>query len=64
MSVIIVFFGCVYNEFFILKCFNLDYETHFIISSRSESEQEMIDWRNINNEENEDNDEDKEIIYI
>ena len=47
ISVIIDFFGFVYNEFIILFCFGLEYDTKFDISSRVESTEnqpiEMID---------------------
>ena len=56
LAVIIEFFGCVYNEFFILRCFNLDYETHHIISSRSQSEHTLVEMRFINDEEIDDDD--------
>ena len=34
-SIIIPFFSCVYNEFIILFCCKLDYETHVEITKRS-----------------------------
>ena len=38
ISILIVFFGCVYNEVFVLFCFSLERDTHREISSRSQSE--------------------------
>jgi hypothetical protein len=38
ISILIVFFGCVYNEVFVLFCFSLERNTHREISSRSQSE--------------------------
>lgn len=47
ISIIIDFFGFVYNEFIILFCYGLEYDTKFNISSRMESVEnqpiEMID---------------------
>ncbi len=37
VSIIFVFFGCVYNEVFVLFCFNLEYNTHIEISRRASS---------------------------
>ena len=34
-AVIISFSGCIFNEFLVLTCFGLDYETHSSISSRA-----------------------------
>jgi len=39
ISFIMVFFGCVYNEIFVLFCCDLEHETHSQISLRAESEQ-------------------------
>ena len=36
LSIIIGFFGCVYNEFIILFCCGLEYDTKLDISSRAE----------------------------
>ena len=35
MSIITVFCSCIYNELFVLYCFNLQYDTHFEISKRA-----------------------------
>ena len=35
IAVIISFFGCVFNEFLVLECCGLEYETHFSISKRA-----------------------------
>ena len=35
LSLIIVFCGIVYNEFIILFCFNLQYDTHIEVSERA-----------------------------
>ena len=37
-SILIVFFGCVYNEVFVLFCFGLEHDTHHEICRRSKSE--------------------------
>ena len=51
IALIILFFGCVYNEFIILYFWRLEYETHDEISKRG-NEIELIDLKNIyNNEE-------------
>ena len=34
-SIIIVFCGCIYNEFLVLYCFNLEFEAHKEISRRA-----------------------------
>ena len=62
LSIIIEFFGCIYNEFFILKCLGLEYETHYIISTRSQIEQANIDLRST--EDNDDDEEEKDMISI
>ena len=38
IAIFISFLGCVFNEFFVLSYCGLDYETHFSISKRAESE--------------------------
>ena len=35
ISIIISFFGCVFNEFLVLSCCGLDYETHTTVSKRA-----------------------------
>ena len=35
VSVIISFFGCIFNEFLVLSCCGLDYETHSTVSERA-----------------------------
>ena len=37
ICIIMSFFGCVYNEYIILSCFNLDQETKFAIEKRANS---------------------------
>ena len=37
ISIIIVFFGCVYNEIFILFCYDLEHNTHYYVSIRASS---------------------------
>ena len=55
LSIIIVFFGCVYNEFFILKCWGLDYETHHVIAKRADTQDlEMSDITGINDDDEDD----------
>ena len=63
LSVIIVFFGFVYNEFFILYCCGLEYETHYIISQRSknQTEIEISELNLIDRDDNDDEDDDKEL---
>ena len=36
LSIIIGFFGFVYNEFLVLFCCGLEFETHLVISKRSQ----------------------------
>ena len=58
LAIIILFFGAVYNEFLILYCCGLEYETHNEISKRS-SNIELVDLKHIYfdiNEKNEDDD--------
>lgn len=64
LSIIIDFFGCVYNEFFILYCFHMDHETHYIISHRAriQSEEAINDLKTINMDEN--NEENTEDIFV
>ena len=47
LAFIIDFFGCVYNEFFILYCFGLEYETHYEISKRSNIQNQFIKLNDI-----------------
>ena len=35
ISIVISFFGCVFNEFLVLSCFGLDHDTHFSVSRRA-----------------------------
>ena len=41
ISVLISFFGCVYNEFIILFCCGLGHDTHYLITKRSEENLQM-----------------------
>ena len=43
MAIIISFLGCVYNEFLVLSCFQLDYETYSEISLRADDEDNNFD---------------------
>ena len=58
LAIIIAFFGCVFNEFLILFCCRLEYETHYMISQRSKDtvDLELTEIRELNAEE-ENNDE-------
>ena len=47
LAFIIDFFGCIYNEFFILYCFGLEYETHYEISKRSNIQNQLIKLNDI-----------------
>ena len=47
LAFIIDFFGCVYNEFFILYCFGLEYETHYEITKRSNIQNQLIKLNDI-----------------
>ena len=47
LSIIIVFFGCVYNELFILFVCNLQHETHNQISKRASRKEESFQLFNI-----------------
>jgi len=49
-SIIIVFCGCIYNEFLVLFCFNLEYDTHKQVSIRA------ITLENIEIDENNEDD--------
>ena len=45
MSIITVLCSCIYNELFVLYCFNLEYNTHFEISKRAkkiENNEELL----------------------
>ena len=67
LAIIIAFFGCVFNEFLILFCCRLEYETHYMISKRSKDvvDLELTEIRDLNVEEEENNDEDEiHIIYV
>ena len=60
ISIFIDLFAFIYNEFFILYCFDLEKETHFGISERSIKTNEMIEmdlqiiWNNDENSESDD----------
>ena len=60
ISIFIDLFAFIYNEFFILYCFDLEKETHFGISERSIKTNEMIEmdlqiiWNNDENLESDD----------
>lgn len=67
ISVIVTFCGCIYNEFFIIFCYNLERDTHDQITTRSIVETELSSIYDINDEDN-NNDENiqnnAESIYI
>ena len=52
ISIIIVFCAGVYNELFVLYCYDLQINTHYEISLRSKSEDESIDYRLDEDEDN------------
>jgi hypothetical protein len=54
LSIIIVFFGCIYNEFIVLHCFGLDYETHKEIAIRADSQDLEINELTVINDDDED----------
>ena len=58
LALIIDFFGCVYNEFFILYCFGLEYETHYEISKRANKHNQLIKLKDIYDDNNNNDDED------
>ena len=58
LALIIDFFGCVYNEFFILYCFGLEYETHYEISKRANKQNQLIKLKDIYEDNNNNDDED------
>ena len=65
LAIIVLFFGAVYNEFLILYCCGLEFETHNEISKRSINI-ELVDLKNIYfdiNEKNDDDDEYTERTY-
>ena len=40
ISLIVDFFGCIYNEFLVISCCGLDYETHSEIALRAKNSSE------------------------
>lgn len=54
LSIIIVFFGCIYNEFIVLHCFGLDYETHKEIAIRADSQDLEFNELTVINDDDED----------
>ena len=56
LSIIIIFFGCVYNEFFILGCCNLEYKTHYGISMRANRQNQLIEFNDLRSIFSDDND--------
>ena len=49
LAITISFFGCVYNEFLVISCCGLDYETHREISIRAlNPSQEQVELDKIN----------------
>ena len=58
ISIIISFFGCVYNEFIILFCCGLEYNTHDQVSKRADIKigDNKIELMKINEEESSNND--------
>ena len=61
LSIIVVFCGCIYNEFLVLFCYNLEHETHRQVSIRAETlENIKIDENNEDEASEEDNEEENE----
>ena len=54
LSIVISFFGCVYNEFLILFCFGLERDTYNQISQRSFTEQELNTLNNVMDQDEDD----------
>ena len=62
LSIIIVFFGCIYNEFIILQCWGLEYETHHEIAIRADSQDYTIHELDLLQEDcNSDNEDDDNV---
>ena len=47
MAIIISFLGCVYNEFLVLSCFQLNYETYSEISLRAMTESSIYEFNEL-----------------
>ena len=54
IAIFISFFGCIFNEFFVLTCCGLDYETHFYIAERAATEDFSRELSSMHSEEDED----------
>ena len=53
IALIISFVGCVFNEFIILSCCNLEYETHFFVSERAVTQDIFKSLEEIDDSDNE-----------
>ena len=61
LSIIIVFCGCIYNEFLVLFCYNLEHDTHSQVALRSETKEFIEFGENYeDNSSDEDNEEENE----
>ena len=47
LAIIISFLGCVYNEFLVLSCFQLNYETYSEISLRAMTESSIYEFNEL-----------------
>ena len=53
ISILMDFFNCVYNEYFILFCFRLNYDTNYEISKRAILSEKSPTFYSINIEDDE-----------
>jgi hypothetical protein len=61
LSIIVVFCGCIYNEFLVLFCYNLEHDTHSQVALRSETKEFIEFGENFeDNSSDEDNEEENE----
>ena len=52
LSIIIVFCGCIYNEFLVLYCFNLEFNAHKEVAKRASIMEPSVSGYNENDNEN------------
>ena len=60
LSIIVVFCGCIYNEFLVLFCYNLDHDTHSQVALRSEAKECIEFGENFEDNSSEEENENKD----
>ena len=63
ISIILVFCSCIYNEVFIIFCYNMEYETYYEIRNRATTNENLTSSVEENNDDDKNNEEENNEDY-